>query len=859
MLMALVPARSASAQDSYALSAALASGPYVPIGRWLPVRVLTVNRSDHSVVGEVEFPMNGASEHVMFRLPITVPAKSRITTIAYVYVPALPEAQAASRGKNKPPAFADRPPICTAAWRDSAGAMLARSPILGQALPDENEGPSGRVQLDKPLMLSIIAISDFTAPQLPETASEPGTFATLFQSAQGWRLVNQPSDVVDAPRDGIGFDAVGLVLLDAAAVEPMDAAQQQALIQYISTGGTVVLTVGAEMVDPSKSWLAPYLPARYVGSRFAGSINVTTGEKSQAFPLVAPLDLAEWVADSTIAGAHVVMADKNYVHLAYRSVGLGRLIVTSFPLTSLDLKAPDVRQFWARALPSSPGMKWETSKLTQEQNVLLESMVGAKVPPWIVAAGLVVTYFVIVLLIQLLARQGHRPMGFAVAVAVAILMAVGLIVAGSFRDRSVSLSMARIDLLDLSTGGVQTEAVSLVGPNGTNFPIEVRPGTSLRQASTGEPKPLDLSISPLKVANAAVYAQRVEHVWQISSAVPSQLSLNASGMFDDRGLALSVDNQVGAIQKPVLVGPRGTLGLPDLAAGKSTLGTSDAIQSTVKLEDEQLRDRILKAAMDPAPTERLNTLTRQENVIYLAGWMADAPAALLELPADQQPAIVRVNALARTRVQILPSPVGSTVHIPSAFTQYVTGDSIGLPFDPTRQQWMEEFTPREFLLGVSVPQNIGHLRTTRVTISLQADAPQQTITLSRGQAAGGKVRPNPTGPEIVTWNQMIGSRSVAVDVADGDTDANGWIWIRVNIDGPPGQSRWKIHDLSVDYDGVIDGPPQPVVLPVREAFQPPVAPAGAPKPAQQKKPAKKPPAKPTTQTAQPKKKAIQPQ
>src|SRR4051812_41945624 len=53
LLMALIPSRAVHAQDSFSLSAVLATGPYYPNDRWLPVRVLVTNRSTQTISGEV--------------------------------------------------------------------------------------------------------------------------------------------------------------------------------------------------------------------------------------------------------------------------------------------------------------------------------------------------------------------------------------------------------------------------------------------------------------------------------------------------------------------------------------------------------------------------------------------------------------------------------------------------------------------------------------------------------------------------------------------------------------------------------------------------------------------------------------
>jgi len=81
----------------------------------------------------------------------------------------------------------------------------------------------------------------------------------------------------------------------------------------------------------------------------------------------------------------------------------------------------------------------------------------------------------------------------------------------------------------------------------------------------------------------------------------------------------------------------------------------------------------------------------------------------------------------------------------------------------------------------------------------------------------------------------------------------------VSVEGPAvgGQTaRWRITDFAVAYDGVIEGAPQPIVMPKREAPTP-IPDAPKPKPQPAKKPTSKPASTtkkaPTTKTVAPKK------
>ena len=107
---------------------------------------------------------------------------------------------------------------------------------------------------------------------------------------------------------------------------------------------------------------------------------------------------------------------------------------------------------------------------------------------------------------------------------------------------------------------------------------------------------------------------------------------------------------------------------------------------------------------------------------------------------------------------------------------------------------------------------------------------------------------NPAGPEVATWNRPISPQRVTFDVAPGDYDANGWVWLSFSIEaGEPGPARWQINDMAMDYEATVEGAPAALVLPEREVMIP-VAEPPRKQPQQQPKPVeKKPqPAKPAT-------------
>jgi hypothetical protein len=337
-------------------------------------------------------------------------------------------------------------------------------------------------------------------------------------------------------------------------------------------------------------------------------------------------------------------------------------------------------------------------------------------------------------------------------------------------------------------------------------------------------------------------------------------------MFDADGLKLSIENRAGLIKAPLLLTENRHFSLPDLASGQSTATAGDQnlnppgppINSkAVQLEAEQLRGRILQAAMRPAPNQTVLPDVPVDSPLILAGWYGEAPPPLVSL-GDQAPKITQANALLRTRVDLQPSPVGNTVKISPAFAKVLNGQGGTIPNDINKHEWIQQFNPQDFQIGFALPSAIGKLRPTKVTLVTDFNAPQHTVTIRRGQCRGGKVELNPGGPVVETLNQPIGPRNVTFDVGPGDYDANGWVWLEFVVETPTiGTAKWEVNAMSMGYEGTVEGPPIKPVLPTREAMLPPEPPKPAPpkqpSPPKPPKPAAPKPAnpKPTTKKASP--------
>jgi hypothetical protein len=723
------------------------------------------------------------------------------------------------------------------------GAQLVRSELLGRLIKesDKADKAGAPIPIAKPFILAAsddVAVTETADEQTANNASE---FADMFVTGQSMPVYTQPLAASELPRSLAGYDSVGCLILSRLPLNKLDAAQRQAILDFMTSGGTVLLASPRGNADPTGSWLAPYLPATCVGERYATQLKIN-GATTRP---VVPVDIAEFTTDAAPAGSKVVAGDEQYVHLAYTPVGFGRLAVSSFPVTALSLKDPKVRSLWQQTLiPAEPTLPWDKSRLTLDQGQIMQAMVGLKAPPWTMAAGIVGLYVVIVLVIQLIARQSRRPMGFAAAIGVAILIAGGLMVVSLLKDKTVDLSLARISVTDLGTGGMRHEAVALLGDQ--DVAIQAVPGASLRD-EVGGSSTVTLVTSP-PGAQTKLQPRQIAHIWQATAATPVDQTLRVSGMFDADGLKLSIDNHAGKIVAPLLLSEGRHFCLPDVPAGQSTATASDQnlnppgppINSkAVQLEAEQLRGRILEAAMKPAPNQGMLPEAAVDSPLLLAGWYADPPPPLVTV-TGQSPKLAQANAAVRTKVDLQPSPVGSAVKISPAFTRIINGQGGTLPYDVNKHEWIQQFNPQDFQIGFAVPSGIGKLRPTKVTLVADFNAPQHTVTIRRGQCPGGKVSLNPAGPAVTTWDKPLGPQTVTFDLSSGDYDANGWVWLQFVVETPVvGTAKWEINGMSMGYEATVEGPPIKPVLPARDAM-----PIPEPKPVAPKQPAPPKPPKP---------------
>lgn len=797
----------------YFYSAVLQYGIVFPPDRWVPVRMEFVNRTDAPVEGFGKMDVNNAAGGVVFQVPAFVPAHSRVAVTGYGYFPETPY------GLGNVPA--DRvPPITIAEWRAAGGNWLARSEILARRVSSTPDGSNAQAGMPQTLLM---AISNRSGSE-DRDSYDPIGFSNAVTSTWGsWMAATSGVNETNMPREAFGYDSCQAVMLDATDADLLDLAQRRTLIEYIRGGGILIVTAPLDEADLAGSWLADYSPVNVVGRRQANHIDVA-GQTD-------PLPLREWVeiAEAIEAGGaddRVLVRDGDYVHAAYRPVGRGRVIFTSFPINALDAGDDRSTALWMDMLQlNAPQSSWHYSDLALKREELLQSMMGLPAPPWILAATVAGGYVVAVLLLQTFIGGARRPGAFMTAVVVAVLLSGGLLVANQYLRRDQSLAGARIALIELGEGGggVQHEAFAYAGEDDSDFVITTENrDTTLRPIRTVAPPTI---IERPFHANAAVHKGKIGSIWQSGAPVAGDFRIDARGQFGPAGLEVTVQNQAGhEFQSPLLLWGARSFSLPAFPAGEGKAVASGSNRnlrgdyknaSVFTSASTSLRGEILQAALKE--TNRMYIGQQTEANPELAGWLSEAGTPMLVKTSAPTPPPVQTQTLVRTPLRIVPSEIGATVSIDAGFNRLVIPMPAGLPYQSGQDTWIESTQNGQWLIGFAPPSGIGQLRARKATLQFDINAPQQKLTIRRGQCAseGNVPSVNPNGAVVGEWNNPVSGQSLTIDCAPEDTDENGWLWLLVSIDSSPigsgvGQGllpRWKFEELSVSYESEVIGPP----------------------------------------------------
>lgn len=782
--LVLVSVSIASAQD-LSLSGSLPFGAYFGTGEWTPMRADIRNRGDAEFDATVRFvPFDPTSPE--YRVPLHISPRSRVRTNLYMKI---------------------RPGSENSLGRlyvyDKAGAQVARSEAVGRPIIDvPNIGPNGIP--DAGLLLTL---GGEASPQNQEM--DPQGILDAVSALPGWTLVSAQIDAAAAPWSHIAYDGASVVQLQAVDPDDLAPVQRQALITYVRGGGVLLIAAPDKKVIEG-SWVEPLLPVRIVGNREMNGLTPANGEK---MPFTRYLPCTEAV----MAEGSVVLADGQFVHAAYREHGLGRVVFTSFPPSAMVIDATIASRLWNELLGGGrqPVGVLGTG-VAKGYGPLMEPMLGRQAPALSVALFAALGMVALLVVLHLAWRGPGRPKAFVVSLLVAVVVSIGFAVAAWTRGEADPLQQARLVIADVGEPGAFINEFSVIsGPQQTISRAATDASVAVSPALIKQDRPV-LAQFPMELELIDVKPQQANLVVQ-SQGVRPQSRAAATGRFTEQGLEISLQNDIGQpLESAQLVWSGHRMSLPLLPMGdsKNTVGVAQlrpadefAAESGLTSQDQQHKGQIVRALL----AEGEGTLRRGGAWPAILGFAKQWPALTSVEGTDGELDRDVVQALVRIPVRVVPSQPGR-VRFDSMFTELLSQQARGLPYDAVKREFIRSAIQNNWLVGFEAPKAAGEFRPERATLEIDIGAAQHSVRLRKGQAPGGKT---PTGMgteagEVVADLQgQVGAHSVTFDVGPGDYDANGVLWLRLEVQqtgGPGGlgvEPHWRINRFAVAMEGQI--------------------------------------------------------
>jgi uncharacterized membrane protein YphA (DoxX/SURF4 family) len=605
--------------QDYTLTAIPQFDAYYPPGKWIPVRMEFRNRSDRAIEGWGVLPSRDDAGESHLRVPVHVPAQSRVRVFNYGYFPAQ-DPEVAQR--------APFPALSIATWQRHDGGSIARTDILGRALAGD-ETVDGSTDAGA-LLLTVSGRKFFD--DLP--ASNSSDFARMLR-----RVARRPYAVPTRspealPPHWIAYDSSAAIILDGLHPDQLDPTRRAALLDHVLAGGVLLLSGSEPQDDPTDSWLGPYLPVQIIGHRQMERIEPLDGFSGE------PLALQHWVnVTEAVAGdGTVVLRDEHFIHAAYRRLGLGRIVFISFPINALDENDERTAAVWRQLLGmDEPPRDWRQTQLAQEHERVLESMVGLPSPRWSLAAAVVAGYLLLIGGIQFVLGGVNRPRAFTAAAVLAVVLTIGLIAGGAMQRRDVALTGAGLTILDFGpAGGGHQQAVYLwFGADDNDFSLAAADDGVVMRALEPGPAPPMVVTAPFGAANAGVHSGRIERLWAAEAVLEPDRHVLAVAQFGPNGPEISIDNHAFPLEAPLLVWQGRNIPIEDLPLGSTVLGRLSppnppldySSTGVFASERAKLRGDMLRASLTPRGEQW--AMRTYQHPPLLAGWIADSAAPQL--------------------------------------------------------------------------------------------------------------------------------------------------------------------------------------------------------------------------------------
>jgi hypothetical protein len=790
---------SASRAQSLSMSAGFELSQGYKPDAWQPLRVELRNESDRAIDGAIVVPISDPDAPSTMKLPVNVPARSSVRTTVWTYFP-----RPASNARQKQQS---QPAISTAEWRGEDGALLSRAPVLGFPL----SGKSGAEESDE--NVEMILLIDQRQKASDESFDAESLVEHLKEST-GVAMSVASIGIDSLPRQSAGMMPIKAIVLEGVDPDSLDAAQQAALIEYLRGGGIVVLSAPLDSRSLAGSWMCSILPVQLIGTREASKIEVDPD--ASTLKLREPLPMVEALPGD----GEVLLRSRDYVHVATKSIGLGRVIFTSFPINGLDESQPQAVALWEQLLSlKQPRRDWNQSALGTTRYQIIGGMIGKKVAPWRIAAAVAGGYLALVLAAQGMFFGAARPKAFATSVVVALLFTAVLVTMGMVRHSDQALQSATLAVTDIAPDGSswRHESVAFVGAEKPNLSLESNERALVRPALADARNPPTVRQQPFMIEKAQSHTERIERVWEASAPAPGRLRLSAAMRIGANGIWLDVTNELGQpLQSPLAIINHRAFSMSDVPAGRFSipnlrLNAGDDFSSAAVLTSDlgKRRAQIIQALVSP-PLEQ--SAIEAADAPILVGWINAGDQPLIRTSSNESIESKSME-LIRAPLQIIAPDPGTKLSIPSPLIKLNAGK---LAYDMPKSETVPSQEIGNWVIAFAPMREIGGVKPARATLEARLSLPAHTLVIRKGQCVGGKPKMSPAGDVIAEWGGEVASKQIRFDCSPDDFDSDGCVYLMLEI-RPRSQSAsnaaaWQIKELGMSIDGQSIAAAKPIDL-----------------------------------------------
>jgi hypothetical protein len=332
------------------------------------------------------------------------------------------------------------------------------------------------------------------------------TLRPLINTLPGARLDASHIETEELPTAAIGYDCLDVLILNGPDFTALLPEQQQAMLEWVRTGGNLLLWPGDTPV-PESGALVDALPCRIGNTRV---IELSADELKAAGLSARFGKLSARALEPRPDATPVVLLGTEKVTAYQRRLGLGRVMVCPTDLSALQISNPS--KTWAmwravlkgmlRRLPDDAAAQSNESyyagvseSQVREATALrqvgdqLGTVPGAGSFGFGYVAGVLIGMMVVVGPVDwfVLKKLGRQPWTWATTTGWVALVTLSAVYAGHL-FKSGELHWRTFELVDQADGVVvaRTDLAALYSPRTTEYAIETRPDAWWQPASPGD-------------------------------------------------------------------------------------------------------------------------------------------------------------------------------------------------------------------------------------------------------------------------------------------------------------------------------------------------------------------------------------